>query len=162
MIAKNSTSEHAAWRLIPRIIDLSVAGTWDAARQEWDLTGVHFENTHCLCSHRITEAFSLRNRENGNEIVVGSVCIGTVLGFPSEKLFAPLRRIRADLDASLTLEAVEFARAAGWITPWEHDFYHSIKRKTKRRWRLSDKEMTIRRRINTTVLRHCQGGHHAG
>lgn len=143
------------YKLTTEIIDRSQSNNWDAARLEWLLQEV-FESDDpdtCLCGHfPINEICILRNRVNGNQVVVGNCCVKKFIGLPSDKLFQAVKRIRKDLENSLNADAIQHAYEKGWITQWEADFYFDIMRKRI----LSPKQKAIKIRINEKVLRNMQ------
>lgn len=59
------------------VLENSEAGEWDAAIHEWDLAYIYEERgSVCACGHSpITDNCLIRNRVNGNTLVVGNVCI---------------------------------------------------------------------------------------
>jgi hypothetical protein len=138
------------FRLVSEILRLSVATSWEIARQEWFLLKVYDADnpTACLCGHRpIVECCVLQNPHNGNEAIVGSVCVTQFIGIPAEKLFAALRRISSDPSTSLGIEVVDYAHGEGWISAWEQEFCHS----THRRRKLTARQLAIRAEINAKV-----------
>jgi hypothetical protein len=148
------TKPHDRYRLVAEIVACSVAGTWDQAKREWELSHVYFAESPytCLCGHRpIIECCVLRNRENGNEAVVGNVCVKRFVGLPSEPIFAGLRKIAKNRSAALSEAAVEFAAARGWLNDWERQF--CLDTRGKPRHRLTKGQFAKRVEINTAVLR---------
>jgi hypothetical protein len=147
--------EHASYRLVERIIALSVAGAWHQAKQEWEIARIFFADSDapgtCLCGHSpIIEHCVLRNRLNGKIAVVGNVCVTKFLGLFSEKLFSALRRVARNPEAALNAETIHHAYARGWITPWEKSFYLD----TWEKRRLSARQRAKRVEINCRVLAH--------
>jgi hypothetical protein len=148
-------TNHARHRLADAIIARSVAVTWDDARLEWDLSSVFFADKDypgtCLCGHQpIIEHCVLANRENGNEAVVGNVCVQKFIGLPTEALFRGLRRIMADRAAALSLEVIHYAIEKGWVNDWERRFYLN----TRGRQHLSERQRAKREEINARILYH--------
>jgi hypothetical protein len=141
----------APYRLVEEIIARSVAGTWDHAKQEWALAEVCFteEPGSCLCGHSpIRELCFLRNRLNGNEAVVGNVCVRRFLGLPSEAIFASLRRVARDSKKVLSAATVQWAFSRGWLTDWERRFCLD----TCLAQKLSPNQRVKRAEINQKVL----------
>ncbi len=68
---------HNRYQLIQRIVELSDSDSWREAKQEWCLVDVYRTQSlgECLCGHPIKEHCVLQNHENGNEAIVGSVCV---------------------------------------------------------------------------------------
>jgi hypothetical protein len=138
---------------VREIIPLSVARTWNEAKQEWELVHVFYTDGEspgtCLCGHYpIIKHCVLRNRENGNEVRVGSCCVKRFLGLPADAIFRCLERIARDPEASLNPVTVEYAYDRGWMTPWERDFYLD----TLSKRRLSARQRAKREEIKSAVL----------
>jgi hypothetical protein len=156
-IIPHSPPKQAPYRLQEKIVPLSVADTWCDAKREWALSDVYFEpGGSCLCGHRITEHCTITNQLNGNQVVVGNCCVRRFLQLPSERLFAALRRISANLGAALNTEMIDHAYREGWINRWETEFC----RNTRQRRKLTNRQLATRRRINQKVLARClrEGG----
>jgi hypothetical protein len=163
-----SAGGHARYQLAAEIIARSVGDTWDDAKREWDLAHVFIsapdEPGTCLCGHHpIREHCLLTNRENGNEAVVGNVCVTKFMGLSSEKLFAAFRRIAKNREAALNAEAVDYAHRTGWIDDWQRRFYLDTCRRSRRK--LSQKQLAKRVEINRKVLARVaasrgEGSHH--
>jgi hypothetical protein len=120
------------YRLTQEIIAQSQATTWDRVRIEWVLESVFYEDEpdRCLCGHfPINEICILRNRINGNMVMVGNVCVKKFMGLPSDKIFQAVKRVRKDSEKSLNSEAITYALSKSWINKWEHDFYLDIFRR---------------------------------
>ena len=115
-------------RLVDAIVALSVASNWGEARAEWGLDYVYLTEVPgvCLCGHPITEHCLLVNHLNGNQVVVGNICVEQFLDLPSDKLFAALRRISADPSASLNAEVIGHAYSKGYIDEWQRSFYLDV------------------------------------
>lgn len=147
-------SSHQEYRLTQEIISRSRADTWDEAQLEWALVEVYREDDPmaCLCSHfPINEICVLANKLNGNEAIVGNVCVKKFLGLPSDKIFAAIGRIAKDETRALNAEAIVHAHERGWINDWERKFYLDTWRKRS----LSSKQEAKRLQINRLVLRNC-------
>jgi hypothetical protein len=143
------------YRLAEEIIALSVANTWAEAKREWALVEVYFadEPRRCLCSHYpIIECCVIRNRLNGNEVIVGNCCVKRFRGLPSAKVFEALKRVIKDRGAALNQAAVEYAHDRGWLSDGERDFYLNTIRPSYRLKGLSPKQLATRVKINERVL----------
>ncbi len=72
------------------IVALSVAHSWEPAKQEWFLITIDIDescDSTCLCKHYpIRELCTLGNRLNHNEAIVGSVCVNRFMGLPTGKI----------------------------------------------------------------------------
>jgi hypothetical protein len=146
-------SSHNEYKLIQEIISRSNAETWDEAKREWSLLEVYREDDPltCLCTHfPINEICVLRNRQNGNEAIVGNVCVKKFLGLPSDKIFAGIGRIAKDIGRALNADTILHAYERGWITEWEKKFYLDTWRKKS----LTEKQRQKRVQINERVLRN--------
>jgi hypothetical protein len=144
--------EHNATRLTQEIIALSNSNTWESAKNEWQLSEIYEEEepSTCLCGHYpIIEICVLRNRFNGNETIVGNVCVKKFLGLPSDRIFAAIKRISKDNSKSLNKEAIEYMNERGWLTDWEYGFCCNTMKKRV----LSEKQMNSRVGINQKLLR---------
>jgi hypothetical protein len=158
-IYRANGNEDAPYRLVEEIIARSVAAFWQDAKREWTLSHIYYadpeEPSTCLCDHSpIIEHCVLLNRENGNVVIVGNVCVTQFMGIPAENLFAALRRIMDDLEAALNAAAIEYAYSKGWIDDWKRNFYLSTWRKRK----LSSNQLAKRVEINEVVLRRAREG----
>ncbi len=141
----------AHYELATKIIALSVADTWDEAKLEWSLFDVFKEDQPdtCLCGHfPIIENCVLHNRENGNQAIIGNVCVKKFLGLPSDKIFQGINRIAQDNERSLNAEAIDHAHRKDWINDWERKFYFDTMRKRN----LSGKQREKRIQINDKIL----------
>lgn len=76
------------------IIKHSVAQTYFEACSEWDEICIDYaeddEDYECICSHPIKQLITIKNRENNNELVVGSDCICKIHNFPHASLYQPV------------------------------------------------------------------------
>lgn len=144
--------EHNATRLTKEIIALSNSSSWQSAKYEWVLSEVYDEDepTTCLCGHfPIIEICVLRNKINGNETIVGNVCVKKFLGLPSDRIFSAIKRISKDNAKSLNMESIEYMNKRGWLTVWEHGFYSDIINRRS----LNDKQIAKKIEINQKLLR---------
>lgn len=143
------------FKLTTEIIALSVAGTWDEAKLEWQLEDVTKENepSTCLCGHfPILELCTIRNVKNRNAAIVGNCCVKKFIGLPSDKIFKAVARVQKDWWRALNEETIAHAHTKGWITDWERDFYFDTMR--KRIESMSAKQSAKRDEINRRVLAH--------
>lgn len=148
---------HCGHTLAREIIALSVASEWRAAKKEWDLSSVFFSPPDdpgtCLCRHSpIREHCVLTNRENGNEVIVGNVCVKKFLDLDADELFAAFRKILKNPKAALSVKAIDHTHRKGWINDWEHAFCLDTYRKSGRK--LSENQMAKRVEINTKINRY--------
>lgn len=139
--------------LAQKIIQLSVADTWDEAKLEWSLLDVFKEEEPdtCLCGKfPILENCILRNRLNHRKVVVGNVCVKKFLGLPSDRIFQAINRISKGNTKALNAEAISHAYEKGWINDWERKFYLDTMRKRT----LSTGQLEKRIEINTKLLKN--------
>jgi hypothetical protein len=139
------------FQLFKEIIDRSVADNWEEAKREWELEEIYHEDEPltCLCGHTpIIEICVLRNRRNGNDAIVGNVCVNKFLGIESDLIFQGLRRIQEDISKGLNAAATLYAFEKKWINGWEKDFSLDTNKKRK----LSDKQQAKREQINRRIL----------
>ena len=136
------------------VINNSEADTWIAAKAEWTLVDINYETGGtCECGqYPITQRCIISNRQNGNELVVGNVCINQfgdkalqvsnvrilLSGFflcnlyfmlinLLQSCFANLKKISDEPgshNASKELRTV--ARNIGILKDWEFDKYNDI------------------------------------
>ena len=149
-------AEHShQFALASRIVELSEANSWNAAKLEWKLDSIWFvqegdEPETCLCGHYpIIEVCVIQNRENGNVTEVGNVCVNKFLGLGSKIIFDGIKRVRGDITKALNGAAIDYAYEKRWINSWEHGFLHD----TKRKRRLSFAQADKREQLNKKVLR---------
>ena len=145
------------FRLMAEIIKRSVASTWHEARLEWLLQDVTYADRDapgvCLCGHRpIRELCILRNRENGNQTIVGNCCVTKFMGLESQKVFGGLRRVSENHGKAANQEMIDLASERGCLSAWERKFLAD----TMRKRRLSEKQKMKRAEINATIL-NCLG-----
>lgn len=143
------------------IIALSVAKTWDEAKLEWELYAIFHQDEPdtCLCGHfPILELCILRNRKNGNEAIVGNVCVKKFMGLPSDLVFQAVRRVSKDISKALNADAIEHAHSRGWINNWERQFSLNTMRKQV----LSDLQASKRQQINQKVMSQVNRNRNSG
>ena len=76
------------------IIKHSVAQNYFEACSEWEEVNIDYadddEDYECICTHPIKQLITIKNRENNNELVVGSDCICKIHNFPHASLYQPV------------------------------------------------------------------------
>ena len=87
--------------------------------------------------------------KNGNEAIVGNVCVKKFLNLPSDKIFKAIKRVSKDNTKALNPEAIHHIYERNWINDWEREFYLDTYR--KRRLTLNQKRK--REEINRIILR---------
>lgn len=139
------------FQLFREIIALSVADNWEEAKREWELIDIYREDEPltCLCGHTpIIEICFLRNHHNGNNAIVGNICVNKFLGIDSNLIFEGLRRITEDPTKGLNAAATLHAFEKKWISEWQKNFSLDTNKKRK----LSPKQEAKREEINRRVL----------
>jgi hypothetical protein len=151
-IPEKQGGRNPPYKLVEEILERSVAPTWPEARREWKLKDIYTadEPGACLCGkYPIIEICIIVNRKNGNVAMVGNECVKRFMGMPSERLFANLRRIARNLDAAPSKALLDHAIERGWLDEWQKEF--SLKTYCNRR--LTPRQRTKRREINSVILR---------
>ena len=144
-------TSHNKQRLAAHIIPLSIASTFDLARQEWDLVTVEIseEWDSCPCGQDIKEHCYIRNRLNGNSTYVGNVCINRFIEIDTGNLFDGLRRIAADDSANANHDLIEHAYRMGYL--YGEKEYRFLKQTALTR-NLSAAQIAWKRKINRRIL----------
>jgi hypothetical protein len=71
----------------------------------------------------------IKNRENQNEAEVGNVCVHNFMQLASRRIFAVLRRVRAEISKSLNPAALDLFCRRGVLSQGERDDYLDYWRK---------------------------------
>ena len=138
--------------LIKAVIEASESNDWNNAKHEWYLTDVQlcdYSNgpEYCLCGHEIRELCFIKNKLNGNELMVGNVCVKKFLGIRSDKIFNALKKIKKDITASVNTETLQHAWERNWINQKAYDFYTQNIRKRSLTLRQQEWKSDINKRI---------------
>jgi hypothetical protein len=134
------------------ILALSNSKVWLEAKPEWELHIVYNDGSDraCECGHQpIHQICVIKNRENANEAEVGNVCVHNFMQLASRRVFAVLRRVRAELTKSLNPAALDLFRRRGVITAGEETDYLEYWR---RRMNMTGAERRQKVDINQRVL----------
>lgn len=134
------------------ILHLSNSQEWLEAKPEWELHIVYDDGSDraCECGHQpIHQICVIKNRENGNEAEVGNVCVHNFMQLASRRIFAVLRRVRAEITKSLNPAALDLFSRRGVISHGERDDYLSYWRARKN---MTDEQRRQKLRINQRVL----------
>lgn len=144
-------TSHNKQRLAAHIVHLSIAKSFDLARQEWDLVAVEIseEWDSCPCGQDIKEHCYIRNRLNGNSTYVGNVCINRFIEIDTGNLFDGLRRIAADDTANANHDLIEHAYRMGYL--YGEKEYNFLKRTALQR-NFSAAQIAWKRKINRRIL----------
>jgi len=57
------------------------------ALKEWEYMSSFIENNYCICGIAIKENCLIRNKYNGNELIVGNVCIKKFMNIDNDFIF---------------------------------------------------------------------------
>lgn len=134
-----------AYDLIPRIIELSTADSWDLAKKEWELEHIELKpNSTCLCSkHPIVEVCHMTNTSNNNTASVGNCCIKKFFEDTSKtKMFKAISKKK------INFALIEYSYERNYINQWEFDFMTKLWRKRT----LSPKQEIIFEKIKNRIL----------
>jgi hypothetical protein len=138
-------------QLIEGLLPLSVSDRWSIARREWVLSHIEIseEPRTCVCGqYPINELCYLHNTHNNADALVGNVCVQNFMGIESRPLFAAAKRLAKDLRKPMGERLYLFAVESRWLSAFEVGFYSN----TRKRKRLTAKQMDVRIAINEKVL----------
>lgn len=139
-------------KLSEEIIKRSVSATWDEAKLEWYFDSAYKSPTQqtCLCGHSpIINICTIINKKNHDQVDVGNCCVTKFMGIKDgNKVFDSISRLKKDIRKSLSPEVIEFLRGKKVIDDFEFNFYLDTLRKKK----LTNKQTSIRERINQKFL----------
>ena len=126
------------------VIENSVSGVWESAKKEWTLLYIYDKKNLCICRHDIFENCVIQNKENGNELTVGNVCINQFKEdclIVEEKARSCLKKIRTNPNKSKANEQLlELAVRTGVLSIAEKEYYMKITKKGKNSRNKFDKE----------------------
>jgi len=143
---------HNFQKFTAAILALSVSKEWLEAKPEWELYIVYNDGSErsCECGHQpIHQICVIRNRKNRNEAEVGNVCVHNFMQLASKRIFAVLRRVRAEISKSLNPAALDLFHDRGVISDGELDDYKDYWRK---RSNMTDAQRRQKLDINQRVL----------
>lgn len=73
-------TNHKFQTLVRHVLARSASETWDDARHEWEIETLRYDNEStiaCVCGYPdIRYLSTIRNKETGEEMILGSRCIG--------------------------------------------------------------------------------------
>jgi hypothetical protein len=122
-------SEHSNQELLRfKVIEASIASTWEDAKLEWSLDTIYDEHGgSCECGHHIVQHCIIRNDQTDTELIVGNVCINH---FDVPELYVPvvargcLKRVREEIHtAHANQDLLEVAFRLDIISELEWDKY---------------------------------------
>lgn len=143
---------HNFQKFTAAILALSESKIWLEAKPEWELHIVYNDATDrtCECGHQpIHQICVIKNRENRNEAEVGNVCVHNFMQLASRRIFAVLKRVRAEVTKSVNPAALELFHRRGVVSAGEMDDYLSYWRK---RSNMSDAQRAQKVEINRRIL----------
>lgn len=133
------------FELFSGIIKLSNGTDWESARDEWVLAGIYLDESKesvCVCGkENIKECCCLLNMVNGNEAIVGNVCVNKFNTVPNT-VFAALR------DRRFNDDLIEFLYRFKLINKWEWGFLKDTWRKRI----LSVKQVLIKEKLECRIF----------
>jgi len=125
---------------------------WDLAKEEWQLDSIGWANLQdgkkCLCGHPICELCYITNKFNNNNLLVGNVCVNNFFEISSNLIFTSTKRVYKDVAKSFNVYTLEYCSDRNFINDWEYNFLLDTKSKRK----LSDKQLSKRKYINTKII----------
>ena len=138
-------------QLKAHILPLSIASSFEGARQEWDLVAVEISDEwdNCPCGQDIKEHCYIRNRHNGNSTYVGNICINRFIQISTGNLFDGLKRIAHDDTANANYDLIEHAYRMGYL--YSEKEYHFLLQTVRKRV-LSQAQLDWKRKINRRIL----------
>ena len=145
-------SGHNFKKFVAAILKLSNSKEWLEAKPEWELHAVYNDPSEraCECGHQpINQICIIKNRENANEVEVGNVCIHNFMQLASRRIFAVLKRVRAEITKSLNPASLDLFVRRGAITAAEAADYLEYWRK---RTSMTDEQRAQKIDINQRVL----------
>ena len=137
-------------QLAYEITKLSVSPTWETAKEEWKLYTIYESDSwdSCTCGHPIKEICILTNKINNAKVQVGNCCVKKFLGLPSDLIFQALKRVKKEIEKSLNIEALSYAKEKNWLNDWEYTFYINIMGKRI----LTAKQKAKKLQVNNLIL----------
>jgi hypothetical protein len=138
------------------IIKHSVAKTYFEACSEWEEVSIAYadddEDYECICSHPIKQLITIRNRENNNEVIVGSDCICKIQNFPHASLYQPVITNLVELkrnpdDATIGKRLIEYIRVRCVLEERHISFLENMRCKRNLSVKQEDYYNGLKRRI---------------
>ena len=145
-------SGHNFEKFVAAILKLSNSQEWVEAKPEWELHAVYNDPSErsCECGHQpINQICIIKNRDNGNEAEVGNVCVHNFMQLASRRIFAVLKRVRAEMTKSLNPASLDLFVKRGAISASERDDYAEYWRK---RTNMTDEQRAQKIDINQRIL----------
>lgn len=148
--SSNRREDHNFERLKAHIMPLSKAPTFEQARNEWKVIGVHIEKEWdaCPCGQPIKELCFLENKVTKQRTYVGNICVNRFMGIETGSLLDGMKKIMKDPSANANTDVIEYAKSNGYLFEQEYEFLMETRRKRK----LSAKQEQWKIRINQRIL----------
>ena len=150
-----------SYKLIERIIEQSNSSNWHNAKLEWKIVDIYKlekdeDNKTCLCWHYpIRNICILKNKENGNKVVVWQVCAKKFNNLDENininSFFSSILRVRENLYKSVHKKVIEYYYEKWILTEKDKDFYLNIIKKKKNS--LSNKQLKRKKNINWRIIK---------
>lgn len=142
--------DHNFERLKAHIMPLSMAPTFEQARNEWKVIGVHIERNWdaCPCGQPIKELCFLENKITKQRTYVGNICVNRFMGIETGNLLEGLKKIMKEPSANANTDVIEYAKNNGYLFEKEYTFLIETRRKRK----ISAKQEQWKIRINQRIL----------
>jgi hypothetical protein len=96
-------------------------GDYLEAIKEWNLVYIEVEENHCICGKQILKNCNIKNKSNGNDLIVGSTCVKKFLGIETEHMFKELKN-----KMSYHYSYIEELHGKNKISDWEATFLVSL------------------------------------
>lgn len=139
--------------LTNKILELSHSKIWSEAAKEWDCVDVYEVSTpeSCLCGHfPIIEVCEIKNKITGATENVGNCCVKKFLGLRPDMIVKSIKKIKADITASVNPQTLDYALKQRCISRADYDFYMNIWRKRE----LSSAREKWKKDINNRIIHH--------
>jgi hypothetical protein len=140
------------WKLIEEVLPLSENNKWEDARGEWHIEIVDEDDTcssECLCGHQNIRYLNyMKNKINGNKIMVGSCCVEKFFEIKSVYLTKVIEFLKRDEVAILSLQYITDLHFQDFINECDFQFYSKFSTsKTKNVSTISFKRMLLHNQI---------------
>ena len=147
------------YKLVEKIIGLSVSNQWEEAQKEWELIDIRIADDKeiadgvytCLCGHQhLKELCFIMNKHNGEKALVGNCCIKKFMrDIKSDKIFRAINAAKRSNTISSAL--IDYCYEQGIINSWERGFVTDVHRKRKLTDKQRHKYEMVRSKILTAV-----------
>ena len=147
------------YKLVEKIIGLSVSNQWEEAQKEWELIDIRIADDKevaegvytCLCGHQhLKELCFIMNKHNGEKALVGNCCIKKFMrDIKSDKIFRAINAAKRSNTISSAL--IDYCYEQGIINSWERGFVTDVHRRRKLTDKQRHKYEMVRSKILTAV-----------